>query len=241
MIRDSKGGLFGAVVEWYVARKVRSAFRGVWVRGALPPSEGGLLAYLNHSSFWDGFIAHQLGKVAGWDAYALMREDTLARYPFHTRLGAFSVSRDARSALRSLRYAKEVLARPKAAVVIFPEGELRAGQGPLQPLMRGVELIAKTAKVRCVPIAVRYAFLEHELPDVLVDVGAVHAPAPLEHFTSCLSALYAGLLEVRSTDGFTQVIAGRRGAQARWDGVRAATGADKPGQLPAGPTPDARG
>lgn len=218
MIRDAKGGLLGSVVDWYVARKVRRAFRGVWVRGTLPSAEGGLLVYANHSSFWDGFLIHQLGKVARWDAYALMAEANLRRYPFHARLGAISV--DPRHALESTRYTKQVLARKNAAVFIFPEGQLRAGQGPLAPLRRGVELLAKTSNVRCLPIGIRYAFLEHEHPDVLIEVGAVHGPEALDGFTTRLTGVYERVLSARSTDGFSRVIAGRTSVQERWDRVR---------------------
>jgi 1-acyl-sn-glycerol-3-phosphate acyltransferase len=229
VIRANKQGLVTRVIEWYVARKVRSAFRGVWLRGPVPSAEGGLLGYMNHSSFWDGFVAHQLGKHAHWDAFAMMREDTLAQYPFHARIGAFSVDRDRKSPLSTIRYTRSLLARPNGMVVIFPEGELRPGQGPLGPLMRGVEVIARTANVRCLPIAVRYAFLEHELPDVLIDLGPTHAPQPLEHFAATLSGLYQQLLDVRSTEGFTPIITGRRGARARWDDLRRLKRAPPPG------------
>lgn len=221
MIRDAKGGLSTRVLDWYIGRKVRAAFRGVWARGELPSSEGGLLVYANHSSFWDGFLVHQLARVAGWDAYAMMEEEHLARYRFHTRIGAFSVARgDPRSALASVRYTRTLLARPGAAVFVFPEGELRAGQGPLGPLRRGVEVIARTAGVRCLPIALRYAFLEHEHPDVLVEVGAPHPPGPANVFAERLEAVYARVMAARSTEGFTRLIAGRTSVQQRWDAVR---------------------
>lgn len=224
MIRDAKGGLFSWVVERYVERKVRRSFRGVWVRGALPPSEKGLLVYLNHSSFWDGFIAHQLGKLAGWDAYAMMEEVNLAKYPFHTRIGAFSVRRgDQQSALETLRYAKALLARPKGAVVIFPQGEIRCGAA-LGPLSRGVEALAKTARVPSVAIALRYAFFEHELPDVLVEVGEPHRPAALVRFEAELDAVHTRVNEALSTEGFTLAIRGRAGVQQRWDAARQLSG-----------------
>lgn len=221
MIRDAKGGLFTRVLEWYVARKVRSTFRGVWVRGTLPSAEGGLLAYANHSSFWDGFLIHQLALRAGWDGYAIMEEENLAKYPFHARIGAFSVKRsDPRSALGTIRHAKEVLARKNAAVFIFPEGELRPGQGALGPLQRGVEVIARTAKVRSVPVAIRYGFLEHEHPDVLIDVGTPHAPGELSLYEAQLAEVYARVMSARSTEGFTCLIKGRASVQERWDTVR---------------------
>jgi 1-acyl-sn-glycerol-3-phosphate acyltransferase len=221
MIRDAKGGLFARVIDWYIGRKVRSAFRGVWVRGELPSSKSGLIAYLNHSSFWDGFIAHQLGKAAGWDSYAVMEEQNLAKYPFHTRIGAFSIRRgDPRSAVETLKYAKTVLSRPNACVIIFPQGEIRAGQGPLGDLSRGVEVLARSSKKPAVPIAVRYAFLEHEHPDVLIEVGTPHAPGELSRYESSLGEVYERVLSARSTEGFTRVVRGRTGVQDRWDSVR---------------------
>jgi 1-acyl-sn-glycerol-3-phosphate acyltransferase len=221
VIRDAKGGLPTRALDWYVRRKVQAAFRGLWVRGTLPPSEAGLVVYLNHSSFWDGFIAHQLGQLAGWDAYAMMEEANLARYRFHTRIGAFSVRRgDARSALETLRHGRKLLARPRAAVMVFPEGELQAGQGPLLPLSRGVEVLARTAGVPCLPVAVRYAFLEHEHPDVLLEVGQPHPPGPLAHFQAGLEEVYARVMGVRSLEGFRLALPGRRGVQERWDRFR---------------------
>ncbi|GMU59084.1 MAG: hypothetical protein AMXMBFR34_08470 [Myxococcaceae bacterium] len=222
MIRDAKGGPFTWLLEWYVARKVRSAFRGVWVRGALPSADGGLLVYANHSSFWDGFLIHQVARAARWDGYAMMEEANLAKYPFHARLGAFSVRRgDRRSALESVRYAAGVLRREQGAVFVFPEGELRAGGGPLGRFKRGVEVIARHAKVRCLPLAIRYTFLEHEHPDVLLEVGPTHPPDDLGRFVTELSFAHARLSEARSTDGFACLIRGRASVQERWDSVRA--------------------
>lgn len=232
MIHDAKGGPMTALLEWYVARKVRSAFRGVWVRGELPSAKNGLVAYVNHSSFWDGFIAHQLGQLAGWDAYAVMEEANLARYRFHARIGAFSIRRhDARSALETIRYATKVLKRPNACVVIFPQGEIRAGGGALGPLSRGVEVLARTSGARCVPIAVRYAFLEHEHPDVLIDVGTPHEPGPLSVFQTALEATYERVMSARSTNGFQLRLSGRTSVQERWDRAR---------RLPASPTEEPR-
>ncbi len=221
MIRDQKGGLFTWLLDRYIHRKLQGAFRGVWVRGAFPSAEGGLIAYFNHSSFWDGFIAQQLTELAGWNGFAMMEEENLAKYRFHTRIGAFGVRRgDAKSAMASIRYAREVLQRPKAALVIFPEGEIHAGQGPLGTLQRGIEVLARASKVRSVPIAVRYAFLEHEHPDVLIEIGTPHAPGPLADFEQGLGETYARVLSARSVEGFRRIVRGRTSVQERWDSVR---------------------
>jgi 1-acyl-sn-glycerol-3-phosphate acyltransferase len=222
MIHGPKTGLFAAALRWYVARKLRTSFRGLWVRGQLPSSEGGLVVYPNHSSFWDGFVLHALSVHAGWDAHAVMEEENLRRYRFHTALGAFSVRRgDPVSALQTLRYARRLLQqRPRATVFVFPQGEIRPANAPLGPLERGVEVLARAAQVRCVPLAIRYTFFEHEFPDVLLEAGTPHAPLPLPELAERLSEVTARLNAATSLDGFSPILQGQAGVAARWDAVR---------------------
>ncbi len=221
MIRAAKGGPFGWVLDEYVGWKFRSAFRGLWIRGELPADGAGRLVYVNHTNWWDGFVLHQVARVAGWDAYCVMEEQNLERYRFLARLGAFSIRRgEPGSSLEMLRYAQELLKRPRAAVCLFPEGMMRPfGELPLR-LERGVEVLARVARVECVPLAIRYAFFEHERPDVLVEVGQAHAAGALSRFQSELEAGVRRLAAVTRLDDFHQRVAGARGVAERWDRVR---------------------
>ncbi|HZI03093.1 MAG TPA: lysophospholipid acyltransferase family protein [Archangium sp.] len=221
MIRAAKGGLFGKVLDGYVGWKFRSSFRGLWVRGQLPGGKGARLVYANHSNWWDGFVLHQLGRAAGWDTYCVMEEQNLERYRFLSRLGAFSIRRgEAASSLETLRYARELLRKPRAAVCIFREGGLRPfGVLPLR-LERGVELLGRVGQVDCVPLAIRYAFFEHERPDVLVEVGTAHAAGGLARFQSELEGAVRRLAEVKGLEGFSRVVSGGMGVAERWDTVR---------------------
>lgn len=221
MIPAAKGGLAGWLVDTYVDWKFRASFRGLWVRGSLEGGEAGRLAYANHSSWWDGFVLHQLGRAAGWDTYCVMEEKNLARYRFLSRIGAFSLRRgEAASSLETVRYARTLLQRPRAVVCIFPEGELRPYGTRALRLERGVELLARVARVPCVPLCIRYAFFEHERPDVLVEVGEPHAAASLARYHAELEGAARRLEAVTSLEGFTQVVAGARGVAERWDAVR---------------------
>jgi len=221
MIPAAKGGAFGRAIAAYVERKVRRAFRGVWLRGTLPAADAPLLVYANHCGFWDGFVAHAVCRAAGWDGYCMTEERTLRRYRFLARLGAFSVRRDAPGdVLAAMRYATALLSRPGTAVVVFPEGELRAfGAGPVR-VARGIELLARRADATCVPVAIRYAFFEHELPDVLVDVGRPHPPVTCAGFAARLEALVGELAAAHGTAGFARLVRGRRSVAERWDVVR---------------------
>ena len=221
MIHAAKGGPLGWMVDRYVDWKFRPTFRGLWARGPLLGGEAARLVYANHGNWWDGFVLHQLGHAAGWDTYCVMEEKNLERYRFLSRIGAFSIRRgEGASSLETLRYAAGLMKRPRAAVCIFPEGELRPfGVWPLR-LDRGVELLARVGKVECVPLAIRYVFFEHERPDVLVELGEPHAAASVTRFQSGLEQTVRGLAAVTGLEGFTRVVAGARGVAERWDTVR---------------------
>ena len=221
MIRDEKGGPLGWALDRYVGWKFRSSFRGLWVRGELPAGDTARLVYVNHSNWWDGFVLHQLCQAAGWDGYCLMEERNLERYRFLSRLGAFSIRPgEASSSLESLRYARELLHRPRAAVFLFPEGELRPfGVLPLR-LERGVALLGRATRAECLPMAVRYTFFEHERPDVLVEVGRPHVAGPLSAFRDTLESLVRRLASATTLAGFSRKVAGARGVAERWDAVR---------------------
>lgn len=221
MIPACKGCLRQHVVDAYVRRKVRASFRAVWLRGDLPPAPSGLLIYANHTNWWDGFVVHQLGKAAGWDGYALMEERNLARYPFLRHIGAFSVRRgEAASSLDTLRYARGLLGEAGRAVFVFPEGQHRAaGELPLR-LERGVEALARMSGAPSLPVAIRYAFFEHERPDVLLDVGTPHAPLRLAEYQRRLEDQVEALQAVTRLEGFHRLLQGARGVAERWDAVR---------------------
>jgi 1-acyl-sn-glycerol-3-phosphate acyltransferase len=223
VIPANKGGLMTALVDWYIRRKMRSAFRGLWLKGSLPPITPGqgLVVYANHTSFWDGFVVHQLGQAANWSAYAMMEEENLAKYPFHTRIGAFSVRRgDPRSALETLKYAKGVLHGPNEAIFVFPQGEIRPPSTELGPLKRGLDVLVRSAKARAVPVAIRYVFFENERPDVLVEVGQPHEAVPEMEYTHRLEEVVGRLMQAPSVNGFSCLRRGSASVQERWDVVR---------------------
>lgn len=225
MIRADKTGPAAWLVERYVAWKTRRAFRGLWLRGELPPRDASLVLYANHTNFWDGFVGAALCHAAGWDGYCMMEERQLARYRFLRRLGAFSVRRgDAHAALETLRYARGLLARPATAVIVFPEGVLRPFSGLVHPLERGIEVLARSARVRCLPVGIRYRFFEHELPDVVLAVGAPHEATTLDDLAQRLEAVLAELSDARPLTDFRPLVRGARSVMERWDAVRSLGG-----------------
>lgn len=220
MIRDARHWLWTPLVHRYVLWKLRRAFRGVWRLGELPATDEPLILYANHVGFWDGFVIHALVHHAARAGYVVMEEHNLRRYRFLTRLGALSIRRhDRGSALETLRHCARVLRRPRASLLMFPQGRLG---GPLE-LERGVEVLARMAKVRAVPVALRYAFFEHEHPDVLVAAGEPHAVTGIADCAQRLQALLGQLAAVEHPLSLNPLLAGRRSVAERWDRARGLT------------------
>jgi 1-acyl-sn-glycerol-3-phosphate acyltransferase len=210
VIRPDKSGPRAWAWARYIDWRLKRDFRGLWVRGPLPPPGEPLLFYANHSSWWDGFLFHALCRANGREGYCVMEEKNLVRYPFLRRLGAFSVRRgDPASALETMRCAAALLKEPRAAVMIFPQGVLVPGATPPLTLERGVEVLARVAKVRCVPVALRTAFFEDERPDALLELGVPHPPAPLTRYREQLDTLVASVQSAISLDGFDRLRARR--------------------------------
>ncbi|MBL8953941.1 MAG: lysophospholipid acyltransferase family protein [Myxococcaceae bacterium] len=178
------------------------------------------MIYANHTSWWDGFVVHTLVHAAGRTGYAVMEEQNLARFRFLTRLGAISIRRgDRTSSLETLRYCASVLARPRASLLVFPQGRLLGAHEPLR-FERGLEVLGRLSKARAVPVAIRYTFFEHEYPDLLVSVGEPHAVESIAQCEARLQAQVDALAQVRQPAGLTPVLEGRRSVADRWESFR---------------------
>jgi len=220
MIRDAHHAVWTPLVHHYVLWKLRRAFRGVWLDGGLPRGAEPLILYANHTSFWDGFVVHALVSAAGRRGYAVMEEQNLARYRFLARIGALSIRRgDRASSLETLRHCARVLERPGSALLLFPQGRLERASAPLK-LERGLAVLGRMSGARAVPVALRYAFFEHEYPDVVVAAGEPHAVATIEECEQRLAAQLARAAAVDAPSRLTRLVAGRRSVAERWDAAR---------------------
>ncbi|MBK7862640.1 MAG: lysophospholipid acyltransferase family protein [Archangiaceae bacterium] len=211
MIRDARHRLLTPLWHRYVRYRLAHAFRGLWVNGALPGDDEPLILYANHSNFWDGFVAHSLVHHSGRDGYVVMEEQNLLRFRFLTRLGAMSIRRgDRASALETLRHARAVLERPRATLLFFPQGRIETTTGPAPRFERGLEVLGRMSGARAVPLALRYAFFEHEYPDVLMSVGAVHPVTTTADCEARMQAQLAFLAALPAPGTLEALLEGRR-------------------------------
>lgn len=186
-----------------------------------------------HSGWWDGHMAYLLNdRIFKHDAYLMMEEVHLARYPFFTWGGVFGVDRDdVRKALSSIEYIASLLKeRPGRALWMFPQGTMRhADERPLKIYGGAANVARKVGECAIVPVAVRYDFLMEQAPDAFVRIGPPLPGTrglPSREITSLLTQALThcadGLRrDVTSYDlgAYKRVYAGRGSVNRRWDGV----------------------
>ncbi|WP_052366020.1 lysophospholipid acyltransferase family protein [Geomicrobium sp. JCM 19055] len=110
-------------------------------------------------------------KLINSDAYMMMDEEGLQKFPFFRRLGAFSINSKDHGTLRtSYRYTQSLLEHEKS-VWLFPQGEERHQE--LRPLSiaRGVVHFHHKAPGDDVTfISAYYTFLREQKPEVFIHV-----------------------------------------------------------------------
>ncbi len=178
MITARKEHWFEGVFALYNRNLIRRRFEGLRVAGLdhLRRHETNTpqLLYANHSSWWDGLVMFQLARECKLDLYAMMEEKQLRRYPFHRKLGAFSVVRARpREALESIEYAANLLRHSSRTLLIFPQGETAPNDTrPLKFYNGAARIIERVGEIDVVPVALRYEFLDEFRPQIFARVGA---------------------------------------------------------------------
>lgn len=203
----------------YLRRLSARSFRGIWVRERVPLPAGGFIAAPNHTSWWDGFVPFMLQRrfAPRMPFYLMMSERELRRFPFFRWGGAFSVdAASARRARASVIYAAQCASRG-AGVWIFPEGRIAPPGAPL-PFTSGFVHAAVRAATPIVPVAIRYAFLEAQRPDVFVEAAQAIDPHETgaaarthEIVAAMLSRIDDDIAKGCALDGRTSLLAARRG------------------------------
>src|SRR4051812_44469599 len=105
------------LIYWPLVRwPTWSFFSRVWlkVEGPLPHSaDGPLIVYLNHPSWWDGYVAFWLHREVlrrRFEPYLMMDERQLQSFRFFAWIGVFSVNLgDPRKAVIAVNYIARVL------------------------------------------------------------------------------------------------------------------------------------
>ncbi len=166
---------------------LKKTFHRIWFQsvGRLPSSsDGPVIFYLNHSSWWDGYIMmiiHRRIFHRRFYSYLMMEEKQLRDFRFFTWCGAFSINRhDPDDSIRSVEYISSLLRQPPArGLYIFPQGRIVHNDHRPLTLYPGIARIAlRVGNVTLCPISCRFEFGGRYLPEAFIRVGPIHRPEP---------------------------------------------------------------
>ena len=237
-IPAAKQWLGDTALYWLFARwSLWQQFDRVWLQSHEPvpdPAEGPLILYMNHSSWWDGYLMYVIDHVVlrnRFDTYLLMEERQLRSYRFFTWSGAFSINRhDREDTRRALGYAAQLLRDPGStrALFIFPQGRIvHADQRPLKIHNGIARIAAQLEQVTLCPIALRYEFLGQQLPHAFIRIGPTHRPASPQDETTLIREVGERLTEscdalrddvvAGRLDRYHPLLRGQRGIDQRFD------------------------
>ena len=239
MIPAEKSPIVEDVMTAYFLRRLRRRFAAVRLKGGenVPPDGGGvpLVLYGNHPGWWDAVLPLILSRRHfRHDAYAMMEEAQVARYGFFRKIGCFSIVREnPREALRSLRYATDLLDGTSRALWLFPQGVLTSAEKrPLRFFNGTARLLRDLGEVIAIPVAFRYEFVERELPEAFVACGkpwhirrGERVDIPLT--TGILEQLLEYEMDVQREDvmereftAYQTIVRGKRSINEAWDALR---------------------
>jgi 1-acyl-sn-glycerol-3-phosphate acyltransferase len=209
--------------RWFVRYYLRKHFHAVAVQrrelqSASIRADDALVVYANHAAWWDPLAAIHLAEVLfpGFDMYAPIDADALAKYPMFARMGFFGVRPHSQSSAQNfLKISHAILERPGSSLWLTPEGrfadvrdtsaELMPGLGHLawklsrqnaaRNLASGGAIATGPQRVWFLPVALEYPFWEERQPELLVWFGRPIEVTSLAGSTKqqCAEQVTAGL------------------------------------------------
>jgi 1-acyl-sn-glycerol-3-phosphate acyltransferase len=222
---------FASYLHWYIGRH----FHGVRLAnaGRFPTTNGPLIVYANHASWWDPLTCIVLSRnlLPSASHYGAMDATALKHYAIFRKLGLFPVeSGTPRGAAQFLRAAREILSTPNSVLWVTPEGrftDMRTRPAVFRPGLAA--LVARTGACTLVPLAFEYTFWNERLPEILISCGEpIHIPDGQAHtaaewsdqlaaaLTSTQDGL-AALSKLRDPALFTTVLSGKVGISGVYD------------------------
>ena len=183
----------------YCRRRVRRDFHALRIlKSGLPACarDRPLVVYFNHASWWDPLVCLLLARdfFPERSAFGPIDSEMLKRYGIFKRLGFFGVDPSLRGTRTFLRITHDLLADPRNAVWISPQGRFAdVRERPLR-LQDGLGALAvREPDAAFVPLAIEYPFWTEPRPEILVSFGEPIIP---------------GRQSIRTVDEWTGVFTG---------------------------------
>jgi 1-acyl-sn-glycerol-3-phosphate acyltransferase len=227
---------FDRVFTRFARRHLRAVRLARWGRPRLP-SDGPVVVFANHPSWWDGMAVMLLWRRLLVDRHLFvpMDAEALNKYGFMRRLGVFGVEPGVRGAVGFLHVAAEVLASPDHLLWINAPGrfsDVRERPVPIAPGMSRLPELAPGATF--LPLALEYTFWNERAPEMLAAFGepipaADFLAEPREARSERMAAALAATLDRLAADSiardpalFETLLDGQRGMGGVWQAWRRA-------------------
>lgn len=172
LIKANHKGYAHFVFVPYLNYIMRQSFHSLNLLGELPESydDRPMLVLPNHSTWWDGFFIYTLNRLFWKKKYhVMMLEEQLLKYPFFSKLGAFSIKQsNAKDIITSLNYAGELLQNADNLINIYPQGILRPHFVRPLSFAKGSDYLLRdfTGDLDVVLVAMRIEYLSEKKPSV---------------------------------------------------------------------------
>jgi 1-acyl-sn-glycerol-3-phosphate acyltransferase len=232
LVRPSRPllSLIDKYLPWYIGRHF-NAMR-IANPGRFPRTNGPLIVYGNHSSWWDtlAFLVLSRYFLPGADHYAPMEGATLQHYGLFRKMGIFPVDPGTRrGAVQFLRAAYEIFSTPNSVLWLTPEAQFNDVRTRPAIFRRGLAThVSRVGACTLVPLAFEYTFWNERLPNMLIgcghpimaDGGQLSATEWSEHLTAALANTQdelAALSMLRDPKRFETIVNGRVGVSIVYD------------------------
>lgn len=133
-----------------------------------------VIAYMNHSAWWDAVIpVHLSHDLFRREIHALMEGEQIGKYPFFRHLGCFGPTSSGIAEARAIaNYAARVLRSGNRPVLwICPQGALFPARVPMNFKSGLARIAAAVPDAVIIPMAFRYEFHNEKKPDCWVRTG----------------------------------------------------------------------
>lgn len=189
MIKPKTNSIIFTFFSWYISRIIGKDFAFFKHNEVHFEKDKAILLLANHFSWWDGFLIFHLNKIYFKKKFHVMvLQETAEKVKFFKYLGAFSVQKNAKSIIKSLDYAGELLDDPENLVLIFPQGELNSLHVPNISFEKGVSRIIASSKKQF-----QYIFAA-----ILIDYFDQRKPHVNVHLQNWEAQEYASLQVIKS-------------------------------------------
>jgi hypothetical protein len=126
MIEAQRSGAWTRFFSIYGRWMLKRHFCSIRVHGGLQDDGRPVLMLANHFSWWDGFLINRANALTlKKKLFVMMLEAELEKNRILRRSGAFSVKKNTRSAVDSLKYASSLLEDHDNLLLLFPQGRFQ--------------------------------------------------------------------------------------------------------------------